>query len=168
MNEIEKLIELIENLVETDASNFFYEVKLGMSATGKDFTNTIKRARQTNDKRADIRNNIESTLVEILKDSNIETKKVTGSIAESFSFLIDVFVISHLKIWFAEEEIRELNKLDSPDPSRMEFLINASRQANDNRIKLRELLTRKLIGIIKGTEPLGEQDPKFFKAQKRM
>ena len=165
---IEKLLDLISELIKADTENFYYEVKLGKGQTGKEFTDTVKNARRTNDLRAELKNKIEDTLLDILKENNIETKNGVGTISESFSFLIDVFAINHLKVWFAEEEIRELNKLEDPNPSRMEVLVNASRQANDNRIKIRELLTKKLIGILTGTESIGDKEPKLFKAQKRM
>lgn len=164
---IKRLIDLISELTKLDIVNFYNEIKLGTNLTGKEFTDTVKRARESNDKRAEIKNKIEDTLLEIFKEKEIDIKNVTGSIAESFSFLIDVFIINHLKVWFAEEEIRELNKLENPNPTRVNDLVNYSRQANDNRIKLRELLERKLIGILTGTEGIGDKEPKLFKTQRR-
>ena len=164
---IETFIDYISLLVEMDTKNFYHEVQLGNKQTGKDFTDIVKKARDTNDKRTEAKNGIEQTLSEIMKENGLETKNVAGNIAESFSFLIDVFVINHLKVWFLEEEIRLMNRLEDPDPERMRWLVNSSREANDNRIKLRELLSRKLEGILTGTEGLGSEEPKFFSAIKR-
>lgn len=166
-DKIEKLLDSISELIKMDTQNFYYEVKLGKAQTGKEFTDTVKEARLTNDNRAKIKNQIEETLLEILKDKNIKVSNITGTIAESFSFLIDVFVINHLKVWFAEEEVRELNKLDNPDPTRMVTLVNASRAANNNRVNIRRLLSKKLVGILKGTEGVGTAEPKLFKAEGR-
>ncbi len=164
---IKELINLISELTQLDTVNFYNEVKLGTNLTGKDFTDTVKRARESNDERAVVKNKIEDALLEILQEEGHDIKNVTGNIAESFSFLIDVFIINHLKVWFSEEEIRELNKLDNPNPTRVNDLVNYSRQANDNRIKIRDLLARKLTGILNGTEGVGDKEPKLFKAYKR-
>lgn len=170
MNKIKRLIGLISELIETDTINYYYEVKLGQKQTGKEFTDSVRVARESNDRRTKIMNDIEQSLVDILKDYKYtigDGTYPTGEIAESLSFLIDVFVINHLKVWFSEQEIRELNQLESPDPERMKDLVNYSRQANDNRIRLRELIERKLIGILTGIEGVGSKEPKLFNANKR-
>ena len=167
LTKIKKLIDLISELTKLDTTNFYNEVKLGTNLTGKEFTDTVKNARKSNDERAIVKNEIEDSLLEILQEEGHDVKNVTGNIAESFSFLIDVFIVNHSKVWFSEQEIRELNKLENPDPTRVNDLVDYSRQANDNRIKIRDLLSRKLTGILTGTEGVGDKEPKLFKAEKR-
>ncbi len=164
---IKKLLDLIELLIDADTENFFYELKLGQYNTGTDFTEIVKHARESNDRRAKLKNEIEVTLLELLKKEGINIPEEGGNIVESFSFLIDAFIISHLKIWFSEYELRELNKLPKPSPDRVKFLVDASRSANNNRIKLRKKLEDKIVGLINGTESAGDQDPKIFKAKGR-
>ena len=106
---IKKLIDLISDLTKLDTTNFYNEVKLGTNLTGKEFTNTVKRARKSNDERAIVKNNIEGALLEILQEQGYDVKNTTGNIAESFSFLIDVFIINHLKVWWMFFLLRLLN-----------------------------------------------------------
>ena len=167
MTRVGELVDLINQLIKQDTQNFYFEVQMGNGNTGKDFTDFIKKARVTNDRRGKLKNQIDDCMSEILKENNIKLNDEPISIAESFGFLIDRAIIAHLKVWFSEEEIRKLNLLDSPDPSVMEMMVNNSRQDNNSRITLQELLERKILLMIEGRGGVGERDPKFFQVDRR-
>lgn len=162
---IEKLMDLFDEMTRMTVQNFYYEVNLGRATqTGTELVNNVRKAREVHDKKAMLKNNIELLLKKIIENTGRKTTDKCGQIFESVSFLLDVFVINHLKVWFAEEEIRNLCKLEYPDAEYMNSLVNMSRQANNNRINIRELLEKKLEGILSGKEDLGNTDPKHFRA----
>lgn len=167
MTGITEIIDALEDLIRNDTQNFFYEVRMGQPCTAEEFTDFVRRARGTNDARAEARNRVERAMKEALVLTGRDCPAEKGEVAESFGFLLDVFTINHVKVWFLEEEIRTLNVLERPDAERMRTLVNASRDANNNRIRIRALLERKMNGLLAGTEPAGEQDPKFFRAEAR-
>ena len=167
MNEVRNLFDLMESHVRTVCENFYCEVRLSELQTGKEFTEMVERARGSNDKRAHIKNKICEKMVEIVEKKGVKQPEKTGEIWESLGFLWDRYVIENLKVWHFEEKLRIYKNNDMKNPSAVAELVRSSRVANDNRIELRDAVEKKLLGILAGTEKVGNAESKMFFVQGR-
>lgn len=167
MKQIKELLELMEKHISTVCENFYNETKLSELQTGKEFTETVKKARETNDKRAMLKNMIDEKMARIINMKGIKQPESNGEIWESLGFLWDRYVIENLKVWHFESKIRIIKNAGETEASAYAELVKNSRLSNDSRLELREAVEKKIKGILVGAEKIGTSESKFFFCQGR-